>query len=141
MVNFSRRWNGDGCFSRTMEWRWSLQILTITINGSWQDQPLAAMVFQCLFSGFRHNVLPFLTSLLTSIVTRISFSCKKKRIIKGFLPVTIVNHWSPKLEKPLKNHRCQWLILPETINGDGENFQRPSPFHRWRKTTIAIPSP
>ena len=49
MVNFSRRWNGDGCFSRTMEWRWSLQNLTITINGSWQDQPLAAMVFQWFF--------------------------------------------------------------------------------------------
>ena len=46
MVNFSRRWNGDGCFSPTMEWRWSLKILTITIDGSWHDQPLAAMVFQ-----------------------------------------------------------------------------------------------
>ena len=45
MVNFSRRWNGDGCFSPTMEWRWSLKILTITIDGSWRDQPLAAMVF------------------------------------------------------------------------------------------------
>ena len=36
MVNFSRRWNGDGCFSPTMEWRWFLIILTITIDGSWQ---------------------------------------------------------------------------------------------------------
>ena len=34
-----------------------------------------------------------------------------------------------KLEKPLKNHRCQWLILPGTIDGDCENFQIPSPFH------------
>ena len=49
--------------------------------------------------------------------------CVKKRIIKGSLSVTIVNHWSPKMEKPLKNHRCQWLILPGTIDGDGENFQ------------------
>ena len=49
MVNFSRRWNGDGCFSPTMEWRWSLKILTITIDGSWQDQPLATMVFQWFF--------------------------------------------------------------------------------------------
>ena len=32
-----------------MEWRWSLKILTITIDGSWQDQPLAAMVFQWFF--------------------------------------------------------------------------------------------
>ena len=46
MVNFSRRWNGDGCFSPTMEWRWYLKILTITIE---QDQPLAAMVFQWFF--------------------------------------------------------------------------------------------
>ena len=45
MVNFSRRWNGDGCFLPTMEWRWSLKILTITIDGSWQDQPLATMVW------------------------------------------------------------------------------------------------
>ena len=44
-----RRWNGDGCFSPTMEWRWSLKILTITIDGSWKDQPLAAMVFQWFF--------------------------------------------------------------------------------------------
>ena len=29
-----------------MEWQWFLKILTITIDGSWQDQPLAAMVFQ-----------------------------------------------------------------------------------------------
>ena len=49
MVNFSMQWNGDGCFSPTMEWRWSLKILTITIDGSWQDQPLAAMVFQWFF--------------------------------------------------------------------------------------------
>ena len=32
-----------------MEWRWSLKILTITIDGSWQDQPLATMVFQWFF--------------------------------------------------------------------------------------------
>ena len=49
MVNFSRRWNGDGCFSPMMEWRWYLKILTITIDGSWQEQPLAAMVFQWFF--------------------------------------------------------------------------------------------
>ena len=64
-----------------------------------------------------------------------------RAICRKFQFVTIVNHWSPKLEKPLKNHRCQWLILPGTIDGDGENFQIPSPFHHWRKTTIAIPSP
>ena len=48
MVNFSRRWNVDGCFSPMIEWRWYLKILTITIDGSWQDQPLAAMVFPIL---------------------------------------------------------------------------------------------
>ena len=36
-------------FSPMMEWRWYLKILTITIDGSWQDQPLAAMVFQWFF--------------------------------------------------------------------------------------------
>ena len=71
-------------------------------------------------------------SSLTRILSRISF-CEKR--------VTIVNHWSSKLEKPLKNHRCQWLSRYHSINGDGENFQKPSPFHRWRKPTIAIPSP
>ena len=40
----------------------------------------------------------------------------------------------------MKHHCCQWLILPGTIDGDCENFQIPSPFHHWRKTTIAIPS-
>ena len=40
-----------------------------------------------------------------------------------------------------KNHRCWLLILPVTINGDGEKFSKPSPFHRWRKKTITIPSP
>ena len=54
---------------------------------------------------------------------------------------TIVNHWSSKSEKPLKNHRCQWLSRYHSINGDGENFQKPSPFHRWRKKTITIPLP
>ena len=62
-------------------------------------------------------------------------------ICREFQFVTIMKHWSLKLEKPLKNYRCQWLILPGTIDGDGENFQKPLPFHRWRKTTIAIPSP
>ena len=71
-------------------------------------------------------------SSLTRILSRISF-CEKR--------VTIVNHWSSKLEKPLKNHRCQWLSRYHSINGDGENFQKPSPFHRWRKKTITIPSP
>ena len=35
-------------FLPAMEWRWSLKILTITIDGSWQDQPWAAMVFPIL---------------------------------------------------------------------------------------------
>ena len=49
----------DGQFFKAMEWRWLffssdgiglvLKILTITIDGSWQDQPLAAMVFQWFF--------------------------------------------------------------------------------------------
>ena len=56
MVNFSMRWNGDGCFSPMMEWRWYLKILTITIDGSWQDQPLAAMVFQWFFPILGTNV-------------------------------------------------------------------------------------
>ena len=49
MVNFSRRWNGDGFFSPTMEWQWFLKILTITIDGMVPAQPLAAMVFQWFF--------------------------------------------------------------------------------------------
>ena len=49
MVKFSRRWNGDGWFSPTMEWRWFLKILTITIDGMVPAQPLAAMVFQWFF--------------------------------------------------------------------------------------------
>ena len=36
-------------FSPTMEWGWALKILTITIDGSWQDQPLTAMFFQWFF--------------------------------------------------------------------------------------------
>ena len=36
-------------FLPTMEWRWSLKILTITIDGFWQDQPLAVIVFQWFF--------------------------------------------------------------------------------------------
>ena len=32
-----------------MEWGWFLKVHTITIDGSWQDQPLAAMVFQWFF--------------------------------------------------------------------------------------------
>ena len=39
-----------------MEWRWYLKILTITIDGSWQDQPLAAMVFQWFFPILGTNV-------------------------------------------------------------------------------------
>ena len=38
----------DGQFFKAMEWRWSFKILTITIDGSWQDQPLEAMVFPIL---------------------------------------------------------------------------------------------
>ena len=53
-TKFSRpeQWSifqGDGCFSPMMEWRRYLKILTITIDGSWQDQLLAAMVFQWFF--------------------------------------------------------------------------------------------
>ena len=39
MVVFLQRWNGDGLW----------KFLTITINGSWWDQPLATMVFRCFF--------------------------------------------------------------------------------------------
>ena len=86
--------------------------------------------------SFGQNAFLFLTSSLTRILSQISFFVRKKRIIKGCLPETIVNHWPPKLEKKKNNPG-----LPGTIDGDGENFQRPSPFHRCRKTTIAIPSP
>ena len=48
---FLRRWNGDGFFSPTMEWRWFLKILTIATDGMVPAQPLAAMVFQW-FSNF-----------------------------------------------------------------------------------------
>ena len=42
-------WNGAGCFSPAMEWRWFWKFLTITIDGFWWDQPLATMVFQWFF--------------------------------------------------------------------------------------------
>ena len=64
MVNFSRRWNGDGFFSPTMEWRWFLKILTITIDGMVPAQPLAAMVFQGFFQFWGpmvHNGYAFST--------------------------------------------------------------------------------
>ena len=54
--------------------------------------------------------------------------------------VTVVNHWSPKLE----NHRKPSLLMvipPKTVNGDGEKFSKPSQFHRCQNKTITIPSP
>jgi len=51
--------------------------------------------------------------------------------------ISVCNHREPLVpkigKKPLKNHCCQWLIRPKTINGYGEKFSKPSPFHRWRK--------
>ena len=64
----------------------------------------------------------FLKFSLTRILSRISFFFEKR--------ITIVNHWSSNLEKPWKNHCCQWLSRYHSINGDGENFQK----------NIAIPS-
>ena len=49
MVNFLWQWNGDGHIFPTMEWRWFLKMLTITIDGMVPAQPLAAMVFQWFF--------------------------------------------------------------------------------------------
>ena len=51
----------DGQFFKAMEWRWCLKILTITIDGSWQDQPLAAMVFNG-FSNFGDQWLTMVTN-------------------------------------------------------------------------------
>ena len=72
----------------------------------------------------------------------------KKRIIKGSLPVTIVNHWSPKLKK--KNHwktiaangwSCQEpLMVMVRIFKDHRHSivgeKQPLPFHRLEKLTI-----
>ena len=56
MVKFSRRWNGDGWFSPTMEWRWFLKILTIT-NHWWNGtcSTIGSDGFSMVFPILRTN--------------------------------------------------------------------------------------
>ena len=89
----------------------------------------------CSTTVLQHVILLIITVVIRPercIVTIASLDQRLylRAICRKYQFAAIVNHWSSKLEKPLKNHRCQWLIPPGTIDGDGKTFSK----------TIAIPS-
>ena len=71
-------------------------------------------------------------------ILQITQICRKMRYVAftsffgHFTTRTIVDHRTLILEKPLKNHRCQWSICKKTFNGDGQGVAKPLKNHRWQ---------